>query len=171
MQNTARRPKFAVSDDGNGIVSHAGAVLLTETARVTGLQAGLSRALERWWLPRAVHDPGKIVADLAVAVALGGDCLADAGVLRAEPALFGPVASDTVISRLAGDADAALEAIGQARAEAPDRPAGQVQSGPPKATAARNLDSFFGGIRRTLARAPASGPRGTGDVLKPGIQT
>jgi hypothetical protein len=47
-----------------------------------------------------VHDPGKIVLDLAVAVALGGDCLAGAGVLRAGPALFGPMASDPVISRL-----------------------------------------------------------------------
>jgi hypothetical protein len=28
------------------------------------------------------HDPGKIVADLAAAVALGGDCLADIAVLR-----------------------------------------------------------------------------------------
>jgi len=122
VQNTARRPKFAVSDDGKGIVSHAGAVLLTETARVTGLQAGLSAALVRWRLPRSVHDPGKIVADLAVAVALGGDCLADAAVLRAEPALFGPVASDPVISRLiarlAADAPAALTAIGNARAAA-----------------------------------------------------
>jgi len=31
-------------------------------------------------------DPGKIMADLAVMVALGVDCLADAAALRAEPA-------------------------------------------------------------------------------------
>jgi hypothetical protein len=125
MQNTARRPKIVVSDDGRGIVSHAGAVLLTETARVTGLQAGLSQALARWKLLRSVHDPGKIALDLAVAVALGGDCLADAAVLRGEPALFGPVASDPVISRLIGrlaaDAPAALTAIGKARAAARER--------------------------------------------------
>ena len=100
MQNTARRPKITVSADGTGIVSQAGALLLTETARITGLDRQLSAGLERWRAPRAVHDPGKIVTDLAVAVALGGDCLADTGVLRAEPALFGPVASDPVISRL-----------------------------------------------------------------------
>jgi hypothetical protein len=68
---------------------------------------------------------GKIVTDLAVAVALGGDCLADAGVLRAEPALFGPVASEPVISRLitrlAADAPAALKAIRSARAGARER--------------------------------------------------
>ena len=94
MQNTARRPKITVSADGSGIVSRAGALLLTETARISGLQAGLSAGLDRWRASRAVHDPGKIVTDLAVAVALGGDCLADIGVLRAEPALFGLVASD-----------------------------------------------------------------------------
>lgn len=84
-----------------------------------------AEALERWRLPRSVHDPGKIVADLAVAVAVGGDCVADAGVLRAEPTLFGPVASDPVISRLiarlAADAPAALMAIGMARAAARQR--------------------------------------------------
>lgn len=125
MQNTARRPKIVVSDDGSGIVSHAGALLLTETARVTGLQAGLSDGLGRWRSSRAVHDPGRIVLDLAVAVAAGGDCLADAGVLRAEPALFGPVASDPVISRLvtrlAADTPAALNAIGKPRTQARER--------------------------------------------------
>ena len=46
------------------------------------------------------HDPGKIITDLAMALALGGDCLADVAVLRAQPDLFGPVASDPVVSRL-----------------------------------------------------------------------
>jgi len=40
--------------------------------RVTGLGRGLSQGLEPWRAPRAVHDPGKVVADLAAAVALGG---------------------------------------------------------------------------------------------------
>jgi Transposase DDE domain group 1 len=125
MQNTGRRPKITVSDDGLGIVSQAGALLLTETARITGLRAGLSAGLARWRPGRAVHDPGKAVLDLAVAVALGGDCLADVGVLRAAPAMFGPVASDPVISRLvaalAGDAPRALTAIRDARAAARQR--------------------------------------------------
>jgi hypothetical protein len=47
----------------------------------------------------AVHDPGKILTDLALTVALGGDCLADVAVLRAQPELRGPVASDPVVSR------------------------------------------------------------------------
>ena len=53
----------------------------------------------RWRVLRAVHDRGKIIADLAVAVALGGDLLADIAMLRSQPELTGPVASDPV-SRL-----------------------------------------------------------------------
>jgi Transposase DDE domain group 1 len=114
-----------VSSDGKGLVSQAGAVLLWETMRVTGLGRGLSDGMARWRAPRAVHDPGKVVADLAAAVALGGDCLADVAVLRGQPALAGPVASDPVISRLiralAGDAPRALKAIRAARASARER--------------------------------------------------
>jgi hypothetical protein len=125
MQNTAGRAKITVSADGAGSVSQAGALLLTQTLRLAGLDRGLSAGLA-WWRPdRAVHDPGKIIADLAVMLALGGDCLADIAVLRAEPALFGPVASDPVVSRLigqlAGEAPRALKAIRSARAAARQR--------------------------------------------------
>jgi hypothetical protein len=125
VQNTARRSKITVSADGKGLVSRAGAVLLAEAARVTGLGEGLSGGLARWRAPRAVHDPGKIIADLVVTLALGGDCLADIAVLRAQPELAGPVASDPVVSRLisvlAADAPRALKAIRKARAAARER--------------------------------------------------
>jgi Transposase DDE domain group 1 len=125
VKNSARSIRVSVSADGKGLVSQAGAVLLWETLRVTGLGRGLSAALERWRAPRAVHDPGKIVADLAAALALGGDCLADIAVLREQPGLAGPVASDPVVSRLvaalAGDLPRALKAIRAARASARER--------------------------------------------------
>jgi hypothetical protein len=114
-----------VSADGRGLVSQAGAVLLFETMRVTGLGRGLSQNLARWRAPRAVHDPGKIVADLAAALALGGDCLADIAVLREQPDLAGPVASDPVVSRLvstlAAEGPRALKAVRAARAAARER--------------------------------------------------
>jgi hypothetical protein len=77
-------------------------------------------------LTRTQRDsPGKIIADLAVTLALGGDCLADIAALRAEPSLFGPVASDPVVSRLvtslATQAPRALAAIRGARAAAWER--------------------------------------------------
>ena len=125
MQNTVRGPKITVSADGNGLVSQAGTLLLAEAARVTGLGEGLSAGLARWRAPRAVHDPGKVLTDLAMTLALGGDCLADAAVLRAQPELAGPVASDPVISRLvttlAADAPRALRAIRKARAAAREK--------------------------------------------------
>ena len=114
-----------MSADGRGLVSQAGAVLLWETLRVTGLGRGLSAGLERWRAPRAVHDPGKIVADLAAALALGGDCLAEIAVLREQPGLAGPVASDPVVSRLvaalAADLPRSVKAIRAARAAARER--------------------------------------------------
>jgi hypothetical protein len=125
VKNTARRPKITVSADGTGLVSQAGVLLLAEAARVTGLSQGLTGGLARWRAPRAVHDPGKILTDLAMTLALGGDCLADAAVLRAWPELCGPVASDPVISRLisalAADGPRALRAIRTARAAARER--------------------------------------------------
>ena len=102
--------------------SSAGGVLLVETARAVGLDSGLSRALAPWRPPTAVHDPGKVLADLATGVALGGDYLADVALLRAQPDLFGHVASDPTVSRLmdrlAVGADRALAALRTARADA-----------------------------------------------------
>jgi hypothetical protein len=107
--------------DANGgpVASQAGATLLVETVRKTGLEQALSVSLARWRRPTAIHDPGKILCDLAITVALGGDCLADIATLRAEPGVFGFVASDPTVSRLintlAQDADTALTAIDSAR--------------------------------------------------------
>jgi hypothetical protein len=114
-------PRVRVRDDGGGVVSQAGGVLLVETVRKSGLDTAISAALAPWRKPRAVHDPGKILLDVALAVALGGDCLSDVPVLRAEPAVFGPVASDPTVSRLvdtlAGAGSRALDAVRRARAE------------------------------------------------------
>ncbi len=99
----------------------AGTVLL-RTAEATGLVKGLSQALAPWRKPLATHDPGKTVLDLAIAVAAGADCVSDVTVLRSQPAVFGPVASDPTISRLiavlAADAPKALSALATARAAA-----------------------------------------------------
>jgi Transposase DDE domain group 1 len=75
----------------------------------------MSAALAPWRKPHAVHDPAKVILDLAVTLALGGDCMADVALLRTSPGVFGPVASDPTVSRtvdaLAADVVAALAAI------------------------------------------------------------
>ncbi|BDB61754.1 IS1380 family transposase [Rhodococcus sp. RDE2] len=121
-KSTSPYPHLSASATGTGVVSHAGAVLLLRTAEKTGLAAALTTELAPYRKPLARHDPGKIVLDLATALALGGDCLADIAQLRAHPEVFGQVASDPTVSRLIGvlaaDADTALAAIGRARATA-----------------------------------------------------
>ena len=93
----------------------------------------LDDALGRWRRPWAIHDPGKVVLDLVVAVALSGDCAADIAVVRAQLAVFGVVALDPTVSRLvttlAEDVDAALEAISAARVRVWDRIGAPIQDG------------------------------------------
>lgn len=104
------------------LVSSAGGLLLRRVLRLSGAQRALSQALAPWCGRRATHDPGKIVCDVATAVALGGDCLADLAIVRAQPEVFGPVASDPTVSRListlAADIDTVLPLIRAARARA-----------------------------------------------------
>ena len=122
MKNIGLYPRVQTAPAARKIVSQAGAVALVETVRAVGLDRGLSQSLSRWRKPLARFDPGKIVTDLSLALAVGGDCLADVAVLRAEPAVFGAVASDPTVSRLvdtlAADADRVLKAIDTARAAA-----------------------------------------------------
>jgi hypothetical protein len=122
VKRTQWRPWLPVAASGESLISTAGGVLLTQTAQVCGLQRALSRGLRRWRPARATHDPAKIVLDLAVAVALGGDCAADIAVLRAQHDVFGQVASDPTVSRaidrLAVAGQDALAAIRAARAQA-----------------------------------------------------
>lgn len=97
----------------------AGGVLLTTAADVTGLSGALTESLDAWRKPTAVHHPGKVLTDLAVTLALGGDCLADAAVIRCETDLYGRVGSDATISRtitaLAADARIVLTQLAAAR--------------------------------------------------------
>ena len=78
-------PRVHTDATGSGVVSQAGGVTLVETVRAAGLDAAMSQALSPWRKPLAVHDPAKVLLDLAVTLALGGDCLADIALLRAEP--------------------------------------------------------------------------------------
>lgn len=117
------RFRGVVLDPGReSLISSSGGLLLQRTIRIAGLDRQLSARLAGWRSRRARHDPGKVLLDLATAVALGGDCAADLAVVRAQPDAFGPVASDPTVSRLvaalAADIDRALPAIRAAHATA-----------------------------------------------------
>jgi hypothetical protein len=121
VQPTNARPRFEVTTDGDGIVGHVGAALLTELADRLGLTQPLGWRAGRGQTARHRHQAGRVLGDLAVMLADGGDCLSDLAVLRDQPELFGPVASTPtawrVVERVAHD-ELGLAGIRAARAQA-----------------------------------------------------
>ena len=118
-------PRVEVSAKGPELTSRAGTVLLSALADRLGLTAGLTKAL-RVHTRLVRHEPGRVVRDLAVLLADGGDCptdggdcLTDLGALRDQEVLFGPLASDATAYRCLERLDAAaLARIRTARAAA-----------------------------------------------------
>jgi Transposase DDE domain group 1 len=112
-----------VTSDGAGLVSHAGSALLAQVADKVGLTSALSLRLAGLKQRRRGHDPGRVIRDLAVMLADGGECVCDLGGQRDQEALFGPVASDSTafrtVDRIAltpGSLDALRAAHARARA-------------------------------------------------------
>jgi hypothetical protein len=121
VQRDGRSFTVEVRSDGEGLVSHAGAALLAEAADRLGLTQALADGLAGMRERRGRHNPGRVVRDLAVMLADGGDCLADLRAVRDQQPLFGAVASDAtafrVIDQIASDPDL-LDALRAARARA-----------------------------------------------------
>ena len=113
-----------VTADGAGLVSHAGSALLAGVADKLGLTGALSLRLAGLKQRRRGHDPGRVIRDLAVMLADGGECVSDLGAVRDQEALFGAVASDStafrVIDRIASE-PGLLDALRAAHARARER--------------------------------------------------
>jgi hypothetical protein len=108
-----------VSDDGVGVVSHAGSRLLADVADQTTLTAQLSAVFGQHRAPQTAHDRGRVLADLAVMIADGGECISDIAALADQSAVFGLVASDSTCWRVLDSIDADdMAAIDAARAAA-----------------------------------------------------
>ena len=71
--------------------------------------------------PRAVHHAGRVLVDLAVAVADGAECISDIAVLADQPALFGPVASDSTVWRLLNQLGEQSRPLSRQRGRRPGR--------------------------------------------------
>jgi len=121
VMRDGRQVSVEVTSDGASLVSHAGSALLAQVADTLGLTTALSRGLESIKQRRRGHDPGRVIRDLAVMLADGGECVSDLGAVRDQQALFGAVASDStafrVIDRIASDPPL-LEALRAAHARA-----------------------------------------------------
>lgn len=76
MQFTAWSKDPRVTEDGTGVVSHGGAVLLRMLADWAGLTQAMSGALARrgrW----PTYDRGRVLVDLTVMIADGGEAICD----------------------------------------------------------------------------------------------
>jgi Transposase DDE domain group 1 len=124
VMRDGRRITVEVSADGAGLVSHAGSALLAQVADRLGLTRALSLRLAVLKRRRRGHDPGRVIRDLAVMLADGGECVSDLGAVREQEALFGAVASDStafrVLDRIASEPEL-LDALRAAHARARER--------------------------------------------------
>jgi len=118
QQRTGWARDLRVRVSGKGVVSHVGSALLRLLGDTAGLTAALSQALKvRGFTPDI--DRGRILADLAVAVADGATAIDDLKTLRHQGDLFGPVASTTTAWRCLDEiGDLQLARIDRARAKA-----------------------------------------------------
>ena len=111
-----------VSADGTGVVSHVGTRLLADMAAAVGLPQALDGAAGQARQRRSVHAPGRVLTDLAVLLADGGEAISDLAVLRHQPGLFGPVASTATAWRVLDSVDdTVLAALKRARAQTRER--------------------------------------------------
>jgi hypothetical protein len=119
MQRNATRPRLVVTGDGRNVAGHAGSRVLCDLADELGLTEALSAAMGPTKMRRRGHDRGRVLVDLAVMLADGGETISDLAVLRDQPQLFGEVASlATAWRTLNAIDDAALARIASARAAA-----------------------------------------------------
>jgi hypothetical protein len=140
-------------------VSHAGLALLRHLADKTGLTGGLSKALAT---PRLlIHDRGRVMADLACAIADGSEVISDFRVLADQKELFGLVASVPTAWRTLNET-----AGGGPRALARITKAGQVCACASKRRAAgAPLPAILQGFRIGRRRnGPLAIPRASADV-------
>src|SRR5512142_307443 len=119
VEPEARLGTVEVTADGEGLVSHAGVALLVELADRVGLTGALTDALAGTRERRSAHDPGRVLRDVAVMLADGGDCVTDMDAYRGQERLFGARASETTTHRVIESVDERLlDRIRAARAAA-----------------------------------------------------
>ena len=92
VQDNSRVVPFQVTADATGLTGRAGLSLVAEAAKAIGATAALSKAVgrSRSW---SLHDPGKVLRDVALTLADGGDALRHMKVIDGQSELFGSVAS------------------------------------------------------------------------------
>ena len=98
MQASSTRD-LGVEGGGGQVAAHSGLFALSRFADALGLGEALSAAVPPGGERSPVHDRGKVLAHLLLMFAGGGEACSDIEQLRAQPVLFGEVASDSTLYR------------------------------------------------------------------------
>jgi Transposase DDE domain group 1 len=116
MQDNGWDRALWVTADGNGLVGHAGGILLRKLADQAGLTAALEGALTvKGKFPQLSR--GMVLVSTAIAIALGATAMADIAVLGQLAPVLGDAPSDSTVRRVLDLAtDRMLARIAQARA-------------------------------------------------------
>ncbi len=130
-----------VPADGGGVLAHAGNVATRLLADQVGLTGALSGAMaRRGFTP--THDRGRVLVDVAVLIAGGGEAIADIDVLRHQREVLGSVASAPTVWRALDEVTPAVaKRIDTARARVREHVWSQLPGGLP---ASRVADTDLG---------------------------
>jgi hypothetical protein len=91
--------RVSVEPGGTGVAAHVGLHALGTFADRIGLGASLSRRIQPTGERQPLHDRGKVLVQMALVLAGGGESCADIEHLRVGHLLFGSVPSDTTVFR------------------------------------------------------------------------
>ncbi|GMA41767.1 IS1380 family transposase [Mobilicoccus caccae] len=133
-----------MTSDGVGVVAHAGSVATRLLADRVGLTSELSKVMvRRNFVPG--HDRGRVLTDVAVMLADGGEAIADIDVLRHQSSVLGRVASAPTVWRALDEVTPGrLKRIQNARARVRRQVWSQLPDGVPASkVAGTDLDDLI----------------------------
>ncbi|WP_284304666.1 IS1380 family transposase [Mobilicoccus caccae] len=144
MKRTSWSTGLSVTSDGVGVVAHAGSVATRLLADRVGLTSELSKVMvRRNFVPG--HDRGRVLTDVAVMLADGGEAIADIDVLRHQSSVLGRVASAPTVWRALDEVTPGrLKRIQNARARVRRQVWSQLPNGVPASkVAGTDLDDLI----------------------------
>lgn len=105
--NSTSTNRVSVEPGGKGVVAHVGLHALGSLADALGLGSALTSCIEPSGQRASHHERGKVLVQMALVLAGGGESCADVEHLRAQVDLFGDVASDSTVYRTFHEFDSA----------------------------------------------------------------
>lgn len=133
--NATSTTRLRVETGGEGVVAHVGLHCLGRFADRLGVADLLSARIPIMSERPPVHDRGKVLTQAMLMMAGGGEACSDIEKLRAQPALFGEVPSDSTLYRTFFQLDTATvtglwEAMARARSQVWSRAAATTGTAP-----------------------------------------